>query len=135
MLVGDLDPDRAHACAERLRAVGAPVTPFVGPADETIKSMVASIPPRSLCMAYIDPYNLELLSFSLIQALATLKVDLAINFSTMDLQRNAELEFDPKRARFDGTAPGWRRDPISSRQANKTYRWPSLATGADLSVP
>jgi three-Cys-motif partner protein len=62
-------------------------------------------------MAYIDPYNLELLSFSIIEELAKLKVDLAVNFSTMDLQRNAELEFDPKRARFDGTAPGWRRDP------------------------
>jgi three-Cys-motif partner protein len=110
MLVGDLDPDRAHACAERLRAIGAPVLPFVGPADETIKSMVAAVPPRSLCMAYIDPYNLELLSFSIIEELAKLKVDLAINFSTMDLQRNAELEFDPKRARFDGTAPGWRQN-------------------------
>ena len=111
ILVGDLYPDRVHACAARLRAVGAPVTPFVGPADETIEPMVASIPPRSLCMAYIDPYNLELLSFSLIEALAKLKVDLAINFSAMDLQRNAELEFDPKRARFDRTAPGWRRAP------------------------
>jgi three-Cys-motif partner protein len=110
MLVGDIDSHRAHACAERLRKIGAPVTQFVGPADETIREMVASVPPRTLCMAYIDPYNLELLSFSLIEALAKLKVDLAINFSTMDLQRNAELEFDPKRARFDGTAPGWRLD-------------------------
>jgi three-Cys-motif partner protein len=111
MLVGDLDPDRAQACAERLRAIGAPVLPFVGPADETINSMVEAVPPRSLCMAYIDPYNLELLSFSIIETLAKLRVDLAINFSTMDLQRNAELEFDPKRARFDGTAPGWRNNP------------------------
>jgi len=110
MLVGDIDSDRVHACADRLRAIGATATPFVGPADETIKSMVASIPPRSLCMAFVDPYNLELLSFSLIEELAKLRVDLAINFSTMDLQRNAELEFDPKRARFDGTAPGWRLD-------------------------
>lgn len=73
--------------------------------------MVATIPLGSLCMAYVDPYNLELLSFPLIEELAKLRVDLAINFSTMDLQRNAELEFDPKRARFDGTAPGWRLDP------------------------
>lgn len=100
MLVGDLESDRGEACAERLRTIGAPVTQFVGPAVETIKEMVASIPPQSLCMACIDPYNLELLSFSLITAIAKLKVDLAINFSTMDLQRNAELEFDPKRARF-----------------------------------
>jgi three-Cys-motif partner protein len=111
MLVGDLDRDRAHACAERLEAIGAPVSPFVGPAEETIKSMVDSVPSRSLCMAYVDPYNLELLSFSIIEALAKLKVDLAINFSTMDLERNAELEFDSNRARFDGTAPGWREHP------------------------
>jgi hypothetical protein len=34
-----------------------------------------------------------------------------INFSTMDLQRNVELEFDPERARFDDVAPGWREHP------------------------
>ena len=62
-------------------------------------------------MAYIDPYNLELLAFSIIQELSKLKkVDLAINFSTIDLQRNADLEFDPTRARFDDTAPGWRQE-------------------------
>jgi three-Cys-motif partner protein len=111
MLVGDIDPERAAACEQRLKAIGAPVVSFVGPAIATVKSMVVAIPARSLCMAFIDPYNLELLSFSIIAELAKLKVDLAINFSTMDLQRNAELEFDAERARFDGTAPGWRQDP------------------------
>jgi three-Cys-motif partner protein len=111
MLVGDLDSERAAACARRLATIGAPVLSFVGPAIATVKLMTAAIPPRSLCMAFIDPYNLELLSFSIIEELAKLKVDLAINFSTMDLQRNADLEFDPERARFDGTAPGWRQDP------------------------
>ena len=68
---------------------------------------------------YIDPYNLEYLSFSIIEALASLtKVDLAINFSTMDLPRNAEFEFDPARARFDAAAPGWRDDP-TIRSSNK----------------
>lgn len=112
MLVGDLRSDRAAACEQRLRAVGAHATPFIGPAVETVKSMVSAVPTRSLCMAYIDPYSLELLSFSILQELAALKkVDLAVNFCTMDLQRNAELEFDPRRARFDGTAPGWREHP------------------------
>ena len=72
-------------------------------------------------MAYLDPYNLELLAFSIIQELSKLKkVDLAINFSTMDLQRNADLEFDPTRARFDDTAPGWRqeRTVLSSSKQN-----------------
>jgi three-Cys-motif partner protein len=111
MLVGDLDPQRSNACEQRLAARGAPVTSFAGPAVETVHHMVQQVPGNALCMAYIDPYNLELLSFSIIRALASLKVDLAINFCTMDLQRNAEFEFDPGRARFDDTAPGWRTDP------------------------
>jgi three-Cys-motif partner protein len=109
VLVGDLNPDRASACTQRLAASGAPAKAFVGPAVDTIKSMTAAVPRSALCLAYIDPYSLELLSFSILKELAALKnVDLAINFCTMDLQRNVELEFDPKRARFDDTAPGWR---------------------------
>lgn len=47
-------------------------------------------------MALLDPYNLEFLSFSILQELSKLrKVDLLINFSTMDLERNGDLEFDP----------------------------------------
>ena len=111
MLVGDLDPVRTNACGRRLAAHGAPVRTFAGPADDTIKEMIPHVPRNALCMAYVDPYNLELLSFSIVEALAALKVDLAINFCTMDLQRNAEFEFDPARARFDAAAPGWRDDP------------------------
>jgi three-Cys-motif partner protein len=110
MLVGDIDPERAYACGKRLEAAGASVLSYAGPATETVKGMVQAVPLKSLCMAYVDPYNLELLTFSIIQELAKLrKVDLAINFSTMDLQRNADAEL--KRARFDATAPGWREDP------------------------
>lgn len=135
MLVGDLNPQRASACEQRLAARGAPVTSFVGPAVDSVRRMVQSVPSNALCMAYIDPYNLELLSFSIIQALATLKVDLAINFCTMDLQRNAEFEFDPARARFDDTAPGWREDPAilgASKQNVKLaffHYWCNLVQG------
>jgi three-Cys-motif partner protein len=109
MLIGDIDPGRVLACTRRLTAIGATPEGFPGAATETIKSMVHAIPPRSLCLAYIDPYNLEFLEYSIFQELAKLEhVDLAVNFCTMDLQRNADLEFDPERARFDGTAPGWR---------------------------
>src|ERR1700730_8160887 len=112
VLVGDLEPERARACESRLQALGAPVRSYAGEAVNSIKDMVLAVPRGSLTLAYLDPYNLELLAFSIIEELAKLKVDLAINFSTMDLQRNADLEFDPNRARFDDTAPGWREDPL-----------------------
>lgn len=112
VLVGDVDCDRVEACGRRLAAVGASAALFPGPAAETVKVMVSAVPNGSLCTAFVDPYNLEVLSFSILQELASLrKIDLAINFSTMDLQRNVDLEFDPERARFDDVAPGWRTHP------------------------
>jgi three-Cys-motif partner protein len=112
VLVGDLDKDRAQACERRLRAVGASATSFPGHAAQTVRATVTAVPNGSLCTAFVDPYNLEVLSFSILEELAKLpKVDLAINFSTMDLQRNVEMEFDPERARFDDVAPGWRDHP------------------------
>lgn len=109
VFVGDIDPERCSACRQRLEALGAPVAGFVGPAIDTVKQMVSQVPRGALTMAYIDPYNLEYLSFEIIRELASLpKIDLAVHFSTMDLQRNVDFELDPKRARFDDAAPGWR---------------------------
>lgn len=119
VLIGDLDADRVTACESRLKADGAPVVAFTGPASNTVSAMVAKVPPRgALCMAYLDPYNLELLSFDLIETLASLKVDFAVHFSTMDLIRNVDFEFDPARARFDETAPHWR-DHVNLKTMSK----------------
>ena len=114
-LVGDLDSARASACADRLRAFGAPVQVFEGAAEATVDRVVRAIPKGALCLAYLDPYNLQYLTFNVIEKLATLKhVDFAVHFSTMDLRRNLLMEYNPDRARFDLTAPGWR-DHIDPR--------------------
>lgn len=113
VFTGDIDDERALACKRRLKAIGAPVVKFSGPALETVKPMVSRVPSGALCMAYIDPYNLEFLSFEIIRELASLpKIDLAVHFSTMDLHRNVDFELDPGRARFDDAAPGWRDIPV-----------------------
>lgn len=115
-LVGDLDAARAAACAERLRGMGAPTTAFPGAAELTVDQVLAQIPKNALCLAYLDPYNLQYLSFNVIQKLARLPyVDFAVHFSTMDLRRNILMEYNPDRARFDDAAPGWRQhvDPLA----------------------
>jgi three-Cys-motif partner protein len=123
LLLGDKDPVRVEACVSRLKALGAPATGFAGGADETVPQMIATIPAGALVLVYLDPYNLEFLSFDIIQALARLpKVDFAVHFSTMDLQRNVDMELDDSRARFDKAAPGWRAHlPIES-MAKATLR-------------
>ncbi len=135
-LVGDLAEERARACESRLRAVGATVTAFPGPAAETVSRMLSHVPRDALTFAYVDPYNLEYLSYPMLAQLASLKnVDLAVHFSTMDLTRNVDHELDPARARFDEVAPGWRDQPMASRAskaslADEFFRyWVELIRG------
>ncbi len=111
MLVGDISESRATANNQRLTALNAPVEHFVGAAQTTISEMIKRVPQRRcLTLAYIDPYNLEFLSFDIIQTLAKLPtVDFLVHFSVYDLQRNIELETDADRSRFDSAAPNWRK--------------------------
>lgn len=141
VLIGDLDKSRVMACEARLRALGAPVEAFVGSAADTVKHMRSKIPERALCLAYIDPYNLEHLSFSIIKELAKVKnVDFAVHFSTMDMIRNVDMELDPDRARFDDAAPGWRTeldiDKLSKSQLPQAFfsYWKSLVEKCGFNV-
>lgn len=112
VFVGDKDDSRADACCARLKALGAPARAFHGAAIDTVEQMIQAAPKAdALFMAYIDPYNLQYLDFSIFESLAKMRADVAVNFCAMDLQRNVELEFEPERARFDSVAPGWRAHP------------------------
>lgn len=140
-LIGDLDHSRAAACGARLRAAGAPVIVFNGPADATVFDIVDAIPKGALCLAYLDPYNLQYLTFNIIEHLATLKhVDIAVHFSTMDLRRNILMEYNADRARFDLTAPGWRNhiDPLAfiRGDADEAFfdYWCSLITNLGFTI-
>jgi len=109
VFIGDIDPIRNKACEARLKALGAPVRRFDGPADATVFEMVKAVPQGALCLVYLDPYNLALLSYSMISTLAKLpKVDFVVHFSTMDLFRNVAAELGPERKRFDEVSPDWR---------------------------
>lgn len=109
VLIGDIDAERVRANQMRLTAAGAAVQAFIGPANETIDLMIKAVPFGALVLAYIDPYNLEHLSFSIIEKLSHLQhVDFAIHFSLMDLTRNIDMELNPQRDRFDHALPGWR---------------------------
>lgn len=121
VFVGDIDPDRADGCAQRLRALGAPVRAFHGPASLTVPDMAAAVPGQALTLAFLDPYSLGLLTLDLFQALQRLRADVAAHFSVYDLVRNCEMELDPGRDRFEAVAPGWRQSPhVLGRSAANT---------------
>lgn len=125
VLVGDIDPGRVRANELRLACLGASVSAFTGPANETVDAMIKAVPPGALALAYIDPYNLEYLSFSIIERLSRLRhVDFAVHFSLMDLTRNIDMELDPKRDRFDHALPGWRtRVPTEALSKSSLPGW------------
>lgn len=140
VLVGDLDADRSRACEARLRAAGAPVQRFDGPAVQTTSGMADAVARGALCLAYIDPYNLEYLSFSVIERLARLPyIDFAVHFSLMDLRRNVDMELDPLRDRFSAASPGWR-DRLPRQTAKASLPawffddWRALISGLGFSV-
>lgn len=107
MYVADLDAENVNACTTRMTQAGlVNVEALVGPADRTVQTIVSKLSPSGLHFAFLDPYNLMTMPFSVIQALAKFpRMDLLIHFSMMDLQRNVGQLM--KSERLNEFAPGW----------------------------
>lgn len=107
--VSDIDEESLDACVVRLKALGAPVIPIHARAVDAAQQMVSSVNRHGLHFAFIDPYNLSALNFSMIQEMARLKrIDILIHLSIMDLQRNLLANLKAGESAFDLFAPGWR---------------------------
>jgi three-Cys-motif partner protein len=140
VVIGDIDPIAAAACKARLEALQAPVQTLVGPADRTVDEVLAKVKPNGLHLAYLDPFNLEHLPFSVIERLARFKnIDVVVHFSIMDLQRELELDFERDESRLEVFAPGWRFniDPrtVSKQEARNQFvqYWLSLVNSLGFS--
>jgi three-Cys-motif partner protein len=108
--ISDDNEEGLTAATKRLAALGAPVRSFAGPASKSIPRIVQSLDRYGLHLAFLDPYNLESLSFDLFEELAKLKrIDVLAHVSVSDLQRNASRYADEDYKQFDKFAPDWRR--------------------------
>jgi three-Cys-motif partner protein len=110
ILIADARQDYLAAAEKRLRARGANVQSFPGEARAVVDEVVKAIDPHGLHFAFLDPYNLGALSFSVIQKLASVKrMDLLIHVSAMDLKRDLHNYIRPDGPKdLDDFAPGWR---------------------------
>jgi three-Cys-motif partner protein len=98
-----------RAAQKRLEALGASPIIHVGQAEQTAQRIVGQLNPHGLHFAFLDPYNLEQLPFSVFEALARLKrIDILIHVSAQDLQRNLDAYSSSKVSPLDRFAPGWR---------------------------
>jgi three-Cys-motif partner protein len=139
-VIGDINPVAVGACKARLEALQAPVRDLEGPADTTVDAVLQFVNPNGLHLAYLDPFSLEDLPFSVIERLAKFRnIDIVVHFSVMDLQRELELDFVRDESRLEVFAPGWRIhvDPrtMSKRDARAEFvrHWLSLVNSLGFS--
>lgn len=120
--ISDAEPKMSDAAEQRLKVLGAPVRNYTGPATNAVSSIVKKVDPHGLHFAFIDPYNIGNLSFSLFESLAELKrIDVLAHVSVQDLQRNIRLYAGEDMKQFDNFAPGWR-SAINPNRPQQTVR-------------
>jgi len=121
--IADHDPASVEAAKQRLEDRGARVRAYAGRAEDVVGRIVEGLDPYGLHFAFLDPYNLDDLPFSIIERLATLKrVDLLIHVSAMDLKRNLRTYLDAAGGTpLDRFAPGWR-EAVDRSQRDELVR-------------
>jgi three-Cys-motif partner protein len=120
MHLNDADAQNSSAVDARIRALGGAAVCYSDPADVAVDKIVAAVNPSGLHFAFLDPYNLEGLSFDIIRKLSKLKVDMLIHVSVQDLQRNLD-DYSKPGGVFDTFAPGWNAH-INRKQAIHSFR-------------
>jgi three-Cys-motif partner protein len=109
MHIADASEHLCRAAEQRLIRAGGRPSLEVGPAEVTVARIVKRLNPYGLHFAFLDPFNLQDLPFSVIETLGRLKrIDMLIHVSAQDLQRNLHNYTQPGDARLDRFAPGWR---------------------------
>lgn len=107
--IADADEDKCAAAAKRIADAGGMATKYVGKAEQTAPQIVTRLNPYGLHFAFLDPFNLDDLPFSVIETLSRLKrIDLLIHVSAQDLQRNLDAYSMAADGPLDHFAPGWR---------------------------
>ena len=126
LLLVDANEDAVKSTLSRIRklSIQSNVKTWVGNSNDLIDEIVDHIPDRSLNIAFIDPYSLDL-NFDTVRKLASNRpMDLLILFAdAMDIVRNVDRYYypdhDSKLDKFLGQNSNWRSqwDKLDNRSA------------------
>ena len=107
--IADVEEEKVIIAAKRIANIGGTATTYVGKAEHVASQIVARLNPYGLHFAFLDPYNLDALPFSVIEASSSLKyIDILIHISVHDLQRNLDAYLMSMDGQLERFAPGWR---------------------------
>lgn len=116
----EMDKEKAAALQTRVKKFRPNANDqfLVGDANERIGEVVADIPRKALCLAFLDPYGLHL-DYETVRALSRMRSDLIIFFPVeLDVIRNCEAYYwDNPKSRLDavlGPDSEWRRVILES---------------------
>jgi three-Cys-motif partner protein len=130
----DLDQENVDVLRQRIARLGGIANYYNETAELVVDRIAYALNPAGLHFAFLDPYNLENLPFSIIAKLAKLqRMDMLIHVSIFDLQRNLRRYLDDGRI-LDAFMPGWRSSIDANRndQAVRTellHYWLGLIRG------
>ena len=120
--LSDLDQRNSDALAQRIKKLGGAASSYVGAADVVVDTVLAAINPFGLHLAFLDPFGLGQLPFSIIEKMLRLKrMDMIIHVSLSDLQRNLDDYSRIGDPTLDNFAPGWR-DSVDTKQPQAPLR-------------
>jgi len=103
----DIDHENIDALRQRITLLGGAAHYYSEPADAAVDRIARALNPAGLHFAFLDPYNLENLPFSIIERLTKLqRMDMLIHVSVFDLQRNLRRYLDDGHT-LNAFMPGW----------------------------
>lgn len=118
----DLDRQNSDALAQRISALGGTANSYAGSAEIVVDQVLRAINPYGLHLAFLDPFGLGQLPFSIIEKMLKVRrMDMIIHVSLSDLQRNLDDYSRAADPTLDDFAPGWR-DAIDTRQSMAPLR-------------
>ena len=121
--IGDVDKENVEPCLARLKELGENVITYVGPAEQTVGEVIKKLNPHGLHLAYLDPYNLQTMPFTIVETLSGFKrMDMLMHVSAQDLQRNMEKFIKSEVSPLDAFAPGWREEVKNPSLPNHAMR-------------
>jgi three-Cys-motif partner protein len=122
MHLSDLEAQNSSALAQRIKALGGTATSYVGDADIVVDQVMNAINFRGLHLAFLDPFNLAQLPFSIIERMLRVqRMDMIIHVSLQDLQRNLDEYSRVGDPTLNNFAPGWR-SAVDVRQSMAALR-------------
>jgi three-Cys-motif partner protein len=109
--LSDLDPRNSAAAAARIKALGGASSQYAGAAEKAVDQVLHALNPHGLHLAFLDPFSLGQLPFSIIEKMLRFKrMDMIIHVSLQDLQRNLDEYSSIGDPTLDNFAPGWRNE-------------------------